>query len=248
MTNLSFVPVLGADHSSFPHKAEVLAMSTIYKAFSAQSSQGLMTRTSVASKSRLLRVASGTSRVRACAAIKLSNWRDPTRWSAISTCAANSPQRSAVARSNGTIRSLWCSFSRSSHGSNNARLAAPGVLRMPTVNSATTIVDSKVSSRWLHNQSTTRLLGFGLVSSLKTLVSTKIIILERDYPFMNRAQRKPDFNTGASHGNQLVHPIIIAAILRHCLVSILRFRLPDFRPIHGNMSPFQVHHSIRVSS
>lgn len=177
--------------------------------FRDHSCQGLMMRKSIASKSRRFRVASATPSVIACAAIKVSNCREPTRCSEISTFDPKSPQHFAQSRSNVTTRSRCRSISRSSHGNRSARIRTPRVVRMPMVSSATTIVESSVSLRCAYSHATTLLSGRGLVISLKTFVSTKIIELEGNDSISKAAMRQVNLDPGPGHRDQFVDPIVV---------------------------------------
>lgn len=171
-------------------------------------SQGFIVTSAMSSKSRVFQVARGIPNIIAWAAIKVSNWRDPTRCSEIRTLDPNSPHVVAWARSKETMRFSWRSIRRVSQGKSRARFRAPDVVRMPIVSSATTIVESNVSFRWAKSQSTTLFSGTGLVSSLKTLISPKIIELEWNGPVTQPPDVQINFGAEARHFNQLVNPVV----------------------------------------
>ncbi len=199
--------------------------------------------TSMSSRSRPFLVASGMPRAIACAAINVSNCREPTLCSAIKTLDANSPQHWADGTSNVMVRSLCRSISRASQGVNSARMLAPRVLRMPTVSSAMTMVESNVSLRCANNQSTTRSSGWGFVVSLKTLVSTKIIIFERDDATSKAARGEFDFNAGAGHRDQFVNPVLVGRRRKNGRIYVRRFASANVGPVHRSSSPIRWSHN-----
>ncbi len=196
------------------------------------------------SKWRPLRVARGTPSVSAWAAISESKSREPTRCPPIKMSAPNSPHLAAEARSKVAMRS-WCrAINRSSQEASMVRCVLPRVVRIPMVNSATTIVERRVWFLRANNQSTTRLSGLGLVSSLKTLVSIKIIELERDDTIAQSSHGKINLNAGPRHGDQLMHPVVIRRSGNaHCL-RLIRRGAGSVRPIHCNVSPYDLPYSI----
>ena len=170
-----------------------------------------MTRTVVSSKSRAFRVASGMSRAIACAARSVSIARVPARRSAIRVLDWKRAQQCAAARSNWTMRPSCAAMRRSSQDSSRRRLARPDVVWTPASISATTRLDNNVSRRFTNNQSTTRASGTGLVNSLKTFVSTKIIVFEGKLSLPRKTRRNVNLHPRTGHRNQLVYPIIIGA-------------------------------------
>jgi hypothetical protein len=216
-----------------------------------QAVHGLMTRAPVSSKCTALRVANGTSSAMAWAASIKSIGRVPRRMSASRILVLKPAQLLAAARSKSTIQPECCSISRLNQRSSMRRLAGPDVVRIPRSISAATNDDSSVLVRLSYSQSTTLESGIGLMSSLKTFVSTKIIEFPRRLSVTGKTAKQVEINPRPRHCNRLMDPVIAPIARRsgsvRCL-SVRRFGSANIGPVHDYTSPTKISYITRKAA